>query len=187
MTLLNDRAPIDASSDTGTTLTVDYNSFRAAFLSSHSNPTAPSYAVSGTVWMSTESGKRGLKYKDGTDWWQLVRIEKDGKINMNLIKAGTANAPGVVRLSDSITAGDTDIAANLAGLKKAYDLASDANQLAGGKANAQHTHSADDVDSGTFNVDRIPKAVPGTAATAQPGAVRLVWDATNKVLDIRVD
>lgn len=173
-----------ASVDTGTTLSNYYNEFISAWLSNNSGNRAPAYGIEGSLWADTSHHQ--LKVKLSGSWLTLVTTS-GSKLSSSLLPSSSTSVAGIVRLSTSHTSTSTSMAATPSAVKAAYDLAQAAQNSANQKAQATHTHSASQITSGVLAYQRIPSAVAGTSSAARKGAVRLVWDNANKVLDIRTD
>jgi len=82
----------------GTLFTGDLNAALGAVLSTHSGATAPSYKVSGTLWVDTSGSPWVLKIYDGTDWISSLNID---------IAADTVAVPGHI-IGVNVQAYDAD-------------------------------------------------------------------------------
>lgn len=60
--------------ESGPALTSQLQQWRDAVHSGHKGPTAPAYAVAGTVWLDDSATPWSLKFYDGTDWLTLFTI-----------------------------------------------------------------------------------------------------------------
>lgn len=84
-----------------------------------------------------------------------------GTIDIERLPWASTSLRGVVQLEDSVTSTRTDRAATPNSVRQAYSLAS-------GKADANHTHNANAITSGTISTARLPQA-----STSNLGIVQL--------------
>ncbi|MFS1865174.1 phage tail protein [Vibrio breoganii] len=176
---------IVAATDTGSDLTAYYNKFMHAFISMNAGQTPPGYAESGTIWFDTSTNENKLKVFYG-DWHEVVtKATTSSTIDLSLIPdAAVGGVRGIVSLVDSVTSSSVGTAATPKSVKEAYDAAVAAQNTADGKADKSHVHTAAQISTGVLAEARLPYAVPGTTSTSKKGAVRLVWSASSKTLNI---
>lgn len=86
---------ITLSNQSGAGYRAEHNSINQAFGSTHKGSTAPSYAISGMLWIDDSATPWVLKAYDGTDWISIVQINATTNL-INIINHGSGSARSAV-------------------------------------------------------------------------------------------